>query len=76
MKEQDISTALYGALRALIVKREYFYDGCSPAYSNLTEQGKTAALEIICLYAPHINEAIKSDLAEQSKKLVFSTLKE
>ncbi len=76
MKEQDISTALYGAIRALIVKREYFYDGCNIAYSNLTDQGKAAALEIICMYAPYINEAIKTDLHEQSKKLVFSTLKE
>lgn len=76
MNEKDISTALYGALRQLVVDRDYFYDGCSPYYSRLTERGQAVALELINLYAPQISEAIKKEALEQSKKLVFTTLKE
>lgn len=76
MNEKDVSTALYGAIRALVINRDYFYDGCSPYYSRLTDHGQKTALDILNLFAPQINEAIKADALEQSKKLVFSTLKE
>ena len=76
MNEKDVSTALYGALRQLVIEKEYFYDGYNSFHSRLTERGQALALEIINLYAPQISEAIKKDALEQSKKLVFTTLKE
>ena len=76
MNEKDISTALYGAIRQMIIDREYFYEGTSVYYSRLTERGQNLALEIINLYAPQISEAIKKEALEQSKKLVFTSLKE
>lgn len=76
MNEKDVSTALYGALRQLVTEKEYFYEGCNSYYSKLTERGQAVALELINLYAPQISEAIKKEALEQSKKLVFTTLKE
>lgn len=76
MNERDICNAMYGAIRSLVVNREYFYEGGSYYYSHFTDKGKEVATEIVAMYAPKILEAIHTDLEENSKKLVFQALKD
>jgi hypothetical protein len=73
MTEQDIKDLMYGSIRELTQSRTYFYKGYR---SHFTDEGRRILTELMDLYAPKIEEAVKAADEARAKEMVFSTLKE
>jgi hypothetical protein len=72
MSEKTLQTMLYGAVRQLVIDKQYYYDGYA---GHVTEQGKAAFEELIAMMAPKICEAIKIADEQRGKDTVLKGLK-
>lgn len=72
MTEKSLQVMLYGAVRQMVLDKQYYYDGYS---GHVTEQGLVAFNELIDMIAPKINEAIKIADEQRGKDTVLKGLK-
>lgn len=73
--EEDIAVTLYGAIRQLILEKDYFYQSFQPEYSHLTGNGERAIIHLVNQFGPRLLQAIQDDDVKRSKELVLNELK-
>ena len=75
MKRNHIRDSLFAAIEALTIDSRYYYKGMmGPSTSRLTDEGKTAIVDLITFYGYAIIEAHEKDLEERSKRYVLTQL--
>lgn len=73
--EEDIAITLYGAVRQLILEKDYFYQSYQTEYSHLTGNGERAIINLVNLFGPKLIKAIQDDDIKRSKEIVLNELK-
>lgn len=73
--EEDIAITLYGAVRQLILDKDYFYQSFQAEYSHLTGNGERAIINLVNQFGPRLIQAIHDDDVKCSKELVLNELK-
>lgn len=73
--EEDIAITLYGAIRQLVLEKDYFYQSFQPEYSHLTGNGERAIINLVNQFGPRLIKAIHDDDVKRSKELVLNELK-
>ena len=77
MNHELIGGAVYAGLLATLSNSKYYYHSdVGPSYSHLTDEGRTAVLELIALYAYPMLAAENEMLDERAKQLVMTELKQ
>ncbi len=74
--ENDIAVTLYGAIRQLILEKDYFYRSFQAEYSHLTGNGERAIINLINQFGPRLLQSIHDDDVKRSKELVMQELKQ
>lgn len=64
-----------GLVELLHNKKYYYYSTIGLDYSHLTDEGKTAIVDLLHMVAPHIIKAREQELDERAKKMVMDGLK-
>jgi len=76
MNHEVIGGAVYAGLLATLGNSKFYYHShIGPSYSQLTEAGRKAVLELIELYACPMLAAENEMLDERAKQLVMKELK-
>jgi hypothetical protein len=73
--EEDIAITLYGAIRQLLLEKDYFHQSYQPEYSHLTGNGERAIINLVNQFGPRLIKAIHDDDVKRSKELVLNQLK-
>jgi len=73
--EEDIAITLYGAIRQLILEKNYFYQSYQTEYSHLTGNGERAIINLVNQFGPRLLKAIHDDDVIRGKELVLNELK-
>lgn len=73
--EEDIAITLYGAIRQLLLEKDYFYRSFQSEYSHLTGNGERAIINLVNQFGPRLLKAINDDDIKRSKELVLNELK-
>jgi hypothetical protein len=73
--ENDIAVSLYGALRQIIVEKDYFHQSYQIEYSHLTGNGERAIINLVNMFGPRLLKAIHDDDIERGKELIMQELK-
>jgi hypothetical protein len=64
-----------GFIELLENKKFYYHSSIDSKYSHLTDEGKTAIIDLVHMIAPHIIAAHIRELDERAKKMVMDGLK-
>lgn len=72
MTEEDLKNIIYGSVRELVLNRKYFYSGYQ---SHFTEEGRRVLNEMLDLYAPKIESAIRQADDQRARDMVMKELK-
>jgi hypothetical protein len=75
LTENDVVVILYGALRQIILEKDYFYPSYQIEHSHLTDNGERAILHLVNTWGPRLLKAIQDDDIERGKQLVMQELK-
>jgi hypothetical protein len=76
MRTQDIEKMLVGSIKEIMRDRRYFYySQVGPAYSQFTEEGRQALVDVVGVIAGQLAAAIAEEDIERSKKIVLDQLK-
>jgi len=76
MLRRDAEKMIIGSIKELLKDRQYFYySNVGPDYCHLTEEGKTAIVDIINVLGSRMLVAIEKEDIERSKELVLKELK-
>lgn len=73
--EQDIALFLYGAIRQIILEKDYFYQSYHVEYRHLTDNGERAIINLINMLGPKLIRAMRDDDVQRGKDLVLNELK-
>jgi hypothetical protein len=67
---------IIGSIKEIIRDRQYFYySNVGPDYCHLTEEGKSAIIDMINILGSRMLVAIEKEDIERSKQLVLDQLK-
>ena len=67
---------VYAGLVELLHNKKYYYHSTIGLdYSHLTDDGKTAIVDLVNIVAPYIVKAREQELDERAKKMVMDGLK-
>lgn len=72
MTEEDLKNIIYGSVRELVLNKKYFYSGYQ---SHFTEEGRRVLNEMLDLYAPKIESAIRQADDQRARDMVMKELK-
>jgi hypothetical protein len=72
LTEEDLKNIIYGSVRELVLNRKYFYSGYQ---SHFTEEGRRVLNEMLDLYAPKIESAIRQADDQRARDMVMKELK-
>ena len=76
MLRRDAERMIIGSIKEIIKDRQYFYySNVGPDYCHLTEEGKSAIIDMINILGSRMLVAIEKEDIERSKKLVLDELK-
>ena len=76
MLRQDAERMIIGSIKEIIRDRQYFYySNVGPDYCHLTEEGKSAIIDMINILGSRMLVAIEKEAIERSKQLVLDQLK-
>jgi hypothetical protein len=76
MLRQDAERMIIGSIKEIIRDRQYFYySNVGPDYCHLTEEGKSAIIDMINILGSRMLVAIEKEDIERSKQLVLDQLK-
>jgi len=76
MLRQDVERMIVGSIKELLRDRQYFYHSNVGAdYCHLTEEGKSAIIDMINVLGSRMLIAIEKEDIERSKQLVLDELK-
>jgi hypothetical protein len=76
MLRQDAERMIMGSIKELLRDRQYFYHSTAgPDYCHLTEEGKSAIIDMINILGSRMLLAIEKEDIERSKQLVLNELK-
>lgn len=64
-----------GLIELLHNKKYYYHSTIGLDYSHLTDDGKTAIVDLVNIVAPHIIKAREQEFDERAKKMVMDGLK-
>jgi len=73
--EQDIAVSLYGAIRQIMLDKDYLYQSYHIENSYLTDNGERAIINVINMFGPRLIKAIHNDDVKRGKDLVLNELK-
>ncbi len=73
--EQDIAVTLYGAIRQIILEKDYFHQSYQTEYSHLTGNGERAIINLVNTLGPKLIKAMHDDDVKRGKDLVLNELK-
>jgi hypothetical protein len=73
--ENDIAITLYGALRQIILEKDYFYQSYQTEHSHLTGNGERAIINLVNTFGPKLIKAMYDDDVKRGKDLVLNELK-
>jgi hypothetical protein len=72
LTEEDLKNIIYGSVRELVLNKKYFYSGYQ---SHFTEEGRRVLNEMLDLYAPKIESAIRQADDQRARDMVMKELK-
>jgi hypothetical protein len=76
MLRRDVEKMIVGSVKEIIKDRQYFYySSVGPDYCHLTEEGKSAIIDMINVLGSRMLVAIEKEDIERSKQLVLDELK-
>lgn len=76
MLRRDAERMIIGSIKEIIRDRQYFYySTVGPDYCHLTEEGKSAIIDMINILGSRMLVAIEKEDIERSKQLVLDELK-
>ena len=76
MLRRDAERMIIGSIKEIIKDRQYFYySNVGPDYCYLTEEGKSAIIDMINILGSRMLVAIEKEDIERSKQLVLDELK-
>jgi hypothetical protein len=76
MLRHDVEKMIVGSIKEIIRDRQYFYHSTvGTEYCHLTEEGKTAIIDIVNILGPRLLKAEAEEDIERSKQLVLDKLK-
>ena len=76
MLRQDAERMIIGSIKEIIRDRQYFYySNVGADYCHLTEEGKSAIIDMINILGSRMLVAIEKEDIERSKQLVLNELK-
>ena len=76
MLRRDAERMIIGSIKEIIKDRQYFYySNVGPDYCHLTEEGKSAIIDMINILGSRMLVAIEKEDIERSKQLVLDELK-
>ena len=76
MLRRDVEKMIIGSVKEIIKDRQYFYySSVGPDYCHLTEEGKSAIIDMINVLGSRMLVAIEKEDIERSKQLVLDELK-
>jgi hypothetical protein len=75
MLRQDVERMIIGSIKEILRDRQYFYHSTvGPDYCHLTEEGKTAIVDLVNILGSRMLVAIDQEDIERSKRLVLDEL--
>lgn len=74
MDPKHLDHSFLAAIKGLLKNNEIFYHS-GATYSKLTDIGKSAIIDLVEIYAPHLYRAEEELIALRSRDYVFKELK-
>ena len=76
MLRRDVERMIVGSIKEILQDRQYFYySTVGPDYCHLTEEGKSAIIDLVNILGSRMLVAIEQEDIERSKQLVLGQLK-
>jgi len=76
MIRRDVERMIVGSIKEILKDRQYFYHSTvGPDYCHLTEEGKTAIIDIVNILGSRMLVAMEQEDIDRSKQLVLEQLK-